>query len=286
MAENTKRIRKKNKIVDKPQQITNRKVSIEAMKRFVSFKIPSVFKNHNLEIIKEKDIKSTFINNVEVTVSPDIIFIIEHNNKRYIGAVKLHLSSRNIFDSKQSRYIATILNKYLIELSNKYNDLKFIIPAANERLFIYLKRELNSDSTPVNVILGHSRDVLASAHLAILASGTAALEAALFAKPMVVMYKVAKLEEYYAARTMVVKHFSMPNHLTDPPIVKELIQEQATVENLVAEVSELLDDQSKYASMHTTLAAIAPALSENSGEIACDAIEQLLASRQNASNPN
>lgn len=113
--------RLKNKIVDKPQQITNRKVSIEAMKRFVSFKIPSVFKNHNLEIIKEKDIKSTFINNVEVTVSPDIIFIIEHNNKRYIGAVKLHLSSRNIFDSKQSRYIATILNKYLIELSNKYN---------------------------------------------------------------------------------------------------------------------------------------------------------------------
>ena len=201
------------------------------------------------------------------------------SNKRLIAVLP---GSRG---SEVSR-LAPIMLKACAELSNKYNDLKFIIPAANERLFIYLKRELNSDSTPVNVILGHSRDVLASAHLAILASGTAALEAALFAKPMVVMYKVAKLEEYYAARTMVVKHFSMPNHLTDPPIVKELIQEQATVENLVAEVSELLDDQSKYASMHTTLAAIAPALSENSGEIACDAIEQLLASRQNASNPN
>lgn len=112
--------RLKSKIVSKPQQIVNRQVSIEAIKRFLGFKIPSVFKNHNLEIIKEKGIKSTFINNVEVTVSPDIIFIIEHNDVRYIGAVKLHLSSRNIFDRKQSKFIATILNKYLVELSKKY----------------------------------------------------------------------------------------------------------------------------------------------------------------------
>lgn len=113
--------RLKNKIAKKPQQIVNRKVSIDAMRRFLGFKIPSVFKNHNLEIIKEKNIKSTFINNVEITVSPDIIFLIEHEGNRYIGAVKLHLSSRNIFDSKQSRIIATILNKYLNELSYKYN---------------------------------------------------------------------------------------------------------------------------------------------------------------------
>jgi hypothetical protein len=113
--------RLKTKIVSKPQQVVNRQVSIEAMKRFLGFKIPAFFKNHNLEIIKEKNVKSTFINNVEVKVSPDIIFIIHHNETRYIGAVKLHLSSRNIFDSKQSRFIATILNKYLLELSDKYN---------------------------------------------------------------------------------------------------------------------------------------------------------------------
>lgn len=113
--------RLKNKVVKKPHQITNRNVSIDAMKRFLSFKIPLVFKNHNLEIIKEKTIKSTFVNNVEINVSPDIIFIIELNDKKYIGALKLHLSSRNIFDNKQSRLIATILNKYLLELSNKYN---------------------------------------------------------------------------------------------------------------------------------------------------------------------
>ena len=115
-------------------------------------------------------------------------------------------------------------------------------------------------------------------HLAVLASGTAALEAALFAKPMVVMYKVAKLEEWYAARTMEVEHFSMPNHLCSPPIVTELIQDRATTENLVAEVSALLDSDDKYQAMQSVLAEIAPSLSEDSGELACDAIEKLISS--------
>jgi lipid-A-disaccharide synthase len=172
--------------------------------------------------------------------------------------------------------LAPIMLQACVELSNQYPDLDFVIPAANEKLFRYLKEELNSDATPVNVILGHSRDVLAMSYIAVLASGTAALEAALFAKPMIVMYKVAKMEEWYATRTMVVKHFSMPNHLTDPPIVRELIQDDATVENVVAEVSLLLDDHEKFSHMQTVLSEIAQALSEDSGELACDAIENLL----------
>ena len=97
---------------------------------------------------------------------------------------------------------------------------------------------------------------------------------------MVVMYKVAKIEEWYAARSMTVAHFSMPNHLTNPPAVPELIQANATVENLVAEVTSLLTDQDRYDQMRTALAAIAPALNEHSGELACDAIEALLRDRE------
>lgn len=193
-------------------------------------------------------------------------------NKRLIAVLP---GSRG---SEVSR-LAPIMLQACVQLSHQYPDLEFVIPAANEKIFRYLKEELNSDATPVNVILGHSRDVLAKAHLAVLASGTAALEAALFAKPMVVMYKVAKMEERYAARTMVVKYFSMPNHLTDPPIVQELIQDQATVENVVKEVTSLLDDNQKFTHMQSILSAIAPALSEDSGELACDAIESLVIKR-------
>ena len=175
--------------------------------------------------------------------------------------------------------LGPVMLQACIELASKYKDLEFVIPAASEKLRRYLVNELRVGATPVKVVSGFSRDVLAQCHLAVLASGTAALEAALFAKPMVVMYKVAKLEELIAARTMVVKHFSMPNHLTNPPVVSELIQGAATVENLVREVSVLLDDQETYEAMHETLAKIAPMLSENSGELACDAIEELLSAR-------
>lgn len=176
--------------------------------------------------------------------------------------------------------LAPIMLQTAGELSKRYTDLEFVIPAANDKLFHYLHDELNVANTPVKVVLGHSRDTLALCHSAILASGTAALEAALYAKPMVVMYKVSKLEEWYAARTMAVEHFSMPNHLIKPAIVPELIQLNATVENAVKELATLLDDEDQYASMQADLATIAPSLSEDSGELACDAIETLLANRR------
>ncbi len=176
--------------------------------------------------------------------------------------------------------LAPVMLAGAVELAQKYADLEFVIPAANDKIKNYLVEELGIESTPVKVIDGQSRELLALCDLTVLASGTAALEAGLFAKPMVVMYKISKLSEMYAARTMLVKHYSMPNHLTNPPIVPELIQENATVENMVAEVSHLIDDPDYYRHMQTTLAAIAPELNEESGELACDAIEQVIAAHK------
>jgi lipid-A-disaccharide synthase len=181
--------------------------------------------------------------------------------------------------------LAPIMLAGAAELASKFSDLEFVIPAANSKIARYLLDDLAAQSYGVRVVDGHSRDVLYLSHLTVLASGTAALEAGLFAKPMVVMYKVAKIEEWYAARSMTVSHFSMPNHLTNPPAVPELIQTGATVDNLVAEVSSLLTDQQRYAHMRDALAAIAPSLNERSGELACDAIEALLKEHRTGAAP-
>jgi lipid-A-disaccharide synthase len=122
--------------------------------------------------------------------------------------------------------------------------------------------------------------VLALCHLAVLASGTAALEAALFAKPMVVMYKVSKLSAWVYKNSIVVDHYSMPNHLTNPPVVKELIQDEANCDNLVKEVTKLLENENYYRSMHEALRGIRPALTTDSGRLASDAIEQLIHSHR------
>jgi len=68
----------------------------------------------------------------------------------------------------------------------------------------------------------------------------------------------------------------MPNHLTDPPVVPELIQEKATVDNLVAELDSLLTDQELYNTQKRALADIAPMLLEDSGKLALEAIESLI----------
>jgi lipid-A-disaccharide synthase len=162
-------------------------------------------------------------------------------------------------------------------LASKFEHIEFVIPAANSKLADYMRDLEEFDPSIMRIADGYSRDVLASSDIAILASGTAALEAALFAKPMVVMYQVSKLTAWHAGRTMQVSHYSMPNHLTSPPAVKEFVQEEANVENLVGEVSRLLEDHDYYQTMQAVLAAIAPELDKDFGLLSAKAIEDLVA---------
>ena len=172
--------------------------------------------------------------------------------------------------------LAPVMLEAIAQLAPTRPNLRFVLPAANNKINDYLVKELNIDSKLVRILDGQSRDLLAVADMVILASGTAALEAALFAKPMIVLYKVSRLSQLVFGHTITVKHFSMPNHLTDPPVVPELIQENATAENLVGEVIRLLDDDQYRDCMRTALAEIAPALNVESGKLASQAIMQLI----------
>ena len=131
--------RLKSKVVTKANQKTNKIVSIEAMKRFLGMKLPEVFKNHDFEIIKEKEQKSVFINGVEIIVSPDVIYKITIDNQDYLGAVKFHISKTNVFDIEKSTRVAFIIEKYLEEISPKYeakviSDLCFSIDVFGQRV--------------------------------------------------------------------------------------------------------------------------------------------------------
>ncbi len=116
-------IKLKEKIVSKPQQINNKNASIEAMRRFLEVDIPEILKNHDLTIIKESKVKSTTINDVEILVSPDIIYTLNYKGKKYIGGIKIHLSKGNIFEIDESKMVATILHKYISEIAENYNAI-------------------------------------------------------------------------------------------------------------------------------------------------------------------
>jgi lipid-A-disaccharide synthase len=127
-------------------------------------------------------------------------------------------------------------------IHQKHPEYHFIVPMVNERRKRQFIEQINAlaPDLPITLFDGHSSDVLQSADLVLLASGTAALEAMLAKAPMVVAYKVSALTYVIAKSLSSVKYTSLPNLIADKEIVKELSQYDCTVENMVKELERLI----------------------------------------------
>ncbi|WP_094752370.1 lipid-A-disaccharide synthase [Psychromonas sp. CD1] len=124
----------------------------------------------------------------------------------------------------------------------KHPEYRFIVPMVNARRkeqFKLLIKEIAKD-LPITLYDGHSSDILQSADLVLLASGTAALEAMLAKVPMVVAYKVSALTYFIVKSLSSVKYTSLPNLIADREIVKELNQHDCTVDNMQKELEYLI----------------------------------------------
>ena len=143
--------RLKSKVVEKPRQVQNKFVSLEGMQRYLNIEIPQMLKNHNLNIIKKRPIKSTFINGVEITVSPDIIFTMDYKGEKYIGGVKIHLSKGNVFDNKELKIVATVLNKYISEIAEDYGAIP--LPEICYSMDVFGERIVSSSNKPERILI-------------------------------------------------------------------------------------------------------------------------------------
>ncbi len=92
---------------------------------------------------------------------------------------------------------------------------------------------------PVKVINNRTYALLQQAEAALVTSGTATLETALFKVPQVVCYKGNALSYLIAKRLVNVKYIALANLIVDQPIVKELIQDEFTLNNLIHELEKL-----------------------------------------------
>ena len=136
-------------------------------------------------------------------------------------------------------------------------EVEFLAPFANTRTLEYFQALLGrAPRLPIRVMEGRSRQVLAASDVALLASGTAALEAALHKTPMVVTYKVSLFTSVMVRMFASVKYFSMPNNLLEKPIVPELMQGRATVDAIWTEMSRYLGDERLRRETEQTLGRI------------------------------
>ncbi|HGL4507696.1 TPA: lipid-A-disaccharide synthase [Acinetobacter baumannii] len=139
-------------------------------------------------------------------------------------------------------------------LHTKYPDIQFLIPAINdarkqqieqgvEQLAPQLKAKIhileNTDSeSKIGRMVMNASDIIA------LASGTATLEAMLMHRPMVTFYKLHWLTYLIAKFLVKIPYYSLPNIIAGKKVTEELIQADATPENLAAEIEKLMNVES------------------------------------------
>jgi lipid-A-disaccharide synthase len=112
----------------------------------------------------------------------------------------------------------------------------------------------------VRAVSRFSFDALQHSDVAVVASGTATLEAALCERPMVVVYRVSPLTWLLGKFLLDVPYYSMVNLLAGKPIVTELIQSEFTARNVAGRVEYLLDQPAAFAKMIEDLRALRPRL--------------------------
>jgi len=141
--------------------------------------------------------------------------------------------------------------------------LNLVLPASTTTGVEFFRERMGR--SPIKVIEGESWDAMAHADLALAASGTVTVEAALLGTPMVTFYKVTR-PSWVAGKLLVkVPFYSMVNLIAGRALVPELMQEQMTGERLAAEAQRLLSDEGARREMQAGLAEIRSRLADAAG---------------------
>ncbi|MCM5569197.1 lipid-A-disaccharide synthase [Burkholderiaceae bacterium FT117] len=132
-------------------------------------------------------------------------------------------------------------------------DIRFLLPAANDRLFERLREMISllklPPTLPLTLVSGRSHEVIAAADTVLVASGTATLEVALMRKPMVIAYRLAWLSYRIMRRMAYLPWIGLPNILCRDFVVPEFVQGAVKPDALGAALLRQLDDDAARASI-------------------------------------
>ncbi len=124
-----------------------------------------------------------------------------------------------------------------------FSDYEFVIAGAPSQTESFYRKVMATHplAQKIPIIFAQTYDILAQADAALVTSGTATLEAALFEVPQVVCYKGSAISYAIAKRLVKVDYISLVNLIADEEMVKELIQNELNTKNLIQELSIILD---------------------------------------------
>jgi lipid-A-disaccharide synthase len=160
---------------------------------------------------------------------PDVDFLTK-NNLQQKGIIALLPGSR-----KQE---ISYLLPDMLQVADQFPDYQFVIAGAPSFNADFYRQFIANRNVPV--LFGATYDLLGNAYAAIVASGTATLETALFNVPQVVVYKGNPVSVGIARMVIKIQHISLVNLIMNSAVVKELIQQDCTPEKITAELNMIL----------------------------------------------
>jgi lipid-A-disaccharide synthase len=175
------------------------------------------------------------------------------------------------------QYIAPRILAAAREMHKQRPALRFVVPVVpGLRHAVEPLRRQHADGVPIELLDGRAHEALAACDVALVASGTATLEAALFKRPMVICYTMHALSWQMMKRMKLQPWVGLPNILLGELAVPELIQGEATPERLAHATLAWLDDPPRAAALVERFRALHLQLRQDTARTATDAIETVL----------
>ncbi|HQT80751.1 MAG: lipid-A-disaccharide synthase [Ferrovum sp. 37-45-19] len=182
--------------------------------------------------------------------------------------------------SRQSeiKYHANLFIAVARRLSQEHPQLVFLIPFINTRLKDMFYQQVGSSikDLPLIMLQENAHRALSAAEVALVASGTATLEAALYDCPQVVTYTLSSLTAWMVRRKKKKGFVALPNLILDEPIIDEWLQEGATVTNITQSISLLLSPSVKREQMMLAYQRMRQALELDTESAMMEGIKQVL----------
>jgi lipid-A-disaccharide synthase len=161
----------------------------------------------------------------------------------------------------------------LIQL--KLPDVRFLVPLASRQtraIFEQVLHENEAHDLRITMLFGHAQDAMIAADVVLVASGTATLEAALLKRPMVITYRLPAISWWLMKRKGYLPYYGLPNILCGRFVVPELMQDDATPENLAQALLNFANDANTVAQLEKTFTELHLSLRQNTAQKAAAAI--------------
>lgn len=230
-----------------PQIWASRKWRINTVKRYID-KVITIFP-FEIDMYRQAEVDAEFSGHPLVSQLPTVC-----SKEQLYEDFQLDKDKKlvSIFPGSRVFEIQNLLNLFIDAskiISESNPDTQFVIcqaPTIKDEL-------LQNIPENIKIIKNKNYELLANSDVLMLASGTVALEAALYGTPMIISYKGPEFIYWIYLLVRCIKRVSLPNIISNRDIVPELVQHLAKPQIIANHISELLSNEKKYDEMKKEL---------------------------------